>query len=274
MDLRGLIREGRLSEARAALVEKVKSAPADTGSRTLLFQVLVLLGERDKARSHLDMISTQDPGLLSGVQVFNQLIAAEKEREAVFDLEKSPSFLPETPGYFETYYGAVKRLFANDIKGADRLFSEAAGDIPSVKGTVNGDTFLGFSDTDSVLSPFLEAFVHDRYVWVPIASIRELTVTQPKTLTDLIWIQANITTWEGMTVGCFLPVLYPGSCSHENEQIKLGRMADWISLGGSHYRGAGQHVYSIGKKEMAVLEVREVVFTYQGLNKQERGLKQ
>ncbi len=284
MDLRSLIKEGRLSEARAALVEGVKSSPADTGKRTLLFQVLVLLGEWDKASVHLDMISTQDPSRLKGASVYSQLIAAEKERIAVFDLKQLPSFLPEAPDFFEPYYNAVRKLLfikrspaggttpsspvagedkgEGDIKAVGALFAQAEKSIPKVKGTLNGETFSGLKDTDSVLSPFLEAFIHGRYVWIPFAAIRELTVTAPRSLTDLIWIQANVTTWGGLNVGCFLPVLYPGSSSHEDEKIKLGRMTDWIALGDGYYRGAGQHVYQAGKKEIAILEIREAVFTY------------
>lgn len=263
MDLRSLIKEGSLSEARTALVEGVKSSPADTGLRTLLFQVLALLGEWDKASIHLDMISTQDPSRLTGVSVFSQIVAAEKERAEVFGLKQVPSLLPETPDFFEPFYRAARALLAGD-PGADGLFAQAEELVPTVKGTIDGEPFSGFQDTDSVLSPFIEAFVHGRYVWIPVAAVRELTVAEPRTLTDLIWIQANVTTWEGLTVGCFLPVLYPGSASHENDEVKRGRMTDWQDLGNGCCRGAGQHVYQAGEKETALLEIREVIFTYGG----------
>ena len=61
MTAKDLMKAGRLSDARRVLIEEVKSAPTDVGKRTLLFQVLAMGGEWDKALIHLDMISTQDP---------------------------------------------------------------------------------------------------------------------------------------------------------------------------------------------------------------------
>ena len=123
-------------------------------------------------------------------------------------------------------------------------------------------SFEGFSDTDSFLTAFLEAFVHERYVWIPFEYIRELVIEPPKTLFDLIWISASITTWEGLSMNCFLPVLYPGSSSHDDERIKLGRMTDWESIGDPFCKGLGQHVYQVGEKEMAILEIQEAVFNF------------
>ena len=65
-------------------------------------------------------------------------------------------------------------------------------------------------------------------------------------------------------MNCFLPVLYPDSSQHENERIKLGRMTDWIPLGGSFSKGIGQHVFEIGEEEIAILEIREALFDYKG----------
>jgi protein involved in temperature-dependent protein secretion len=59
---------------------------------------------------------------------------------------------------------------------------------------------------------------------------------------------------------CFLPVLYPDSFLHEDERVKFGRVTDWIPLGNTFYKGAGQHVFHMGNDEIAILELREVVF--------------
>jgi type VI secretion system protein ImpE len=249
MDLRSLIQEGRLSEARSALVEEVKSSPADTAKRTLLFQVLAVLGEWDKAARHLDMISTQDPARVTGAHVFMQLIEAEKERLDVFALKKTPSFMTEAPEYFGPWHEAARKLLGGDAAAAHKVFTSVAKEVPEVSGTVNGEPFKGLRDTDSVLAPFLEAFIHGRYLWIPFASIRELTIPGPRSFTDLIWIQADFVTWEGLTAGCYLPVLYPGSSAHGDEAVRIGRMM-------------GQHVYEAGDAEKAILEIRELRFTY------------
>jgi type VI secretion system protein ImpE len=264
MNARDLIKAGRLNEARKELIGEVKTSPSDPGKRTLLFQVLSFLGEWDKASRHLDTLAMQYPKMEVAVQGYRDLITAERARTKVVDLEADPSFLPETPPYFETYQSGLRELAEKDIEKARGLFDRADAMRPAITGTVNERSFEGFSDTDTLLSPFLEAFVHDRYVWIPFESIRELIIQPPKTLLDLLWNQAGITTWEGLTMNCHLPVLYPGSFDHEDEQVKLGRLTDWIPLGGPFSKGVGQHVFQIGKDELAILEIREVQFKFSG----------
>ena len=257
-----LIKEGKLSEARKLLVQEVKSSPADAGKRTLLFQVLIFLGEWDKAGRHLELIATQDPRGGAGVQPYKDLIAAEKERLDVISLKNLPSFLPETPPYFETYYAGCKKLVEKNPEEAKECFDQVASLLPPISGTINGNPFSGISDTDSLLSPFLEVITHENYIWVPFEYIREIIIPPPQTLFDLIWIQGSVTTWEGLSMNCFLPVLYPESSQHEDERIKLGRMTDWIPLGGSFSKGVGQRMIQVGDEDISILEIREARFDF------------
>jgi type VI secretion system protein ImpE len=111
-----------------------------------------------------------------------------------------------------------------------------------------------------VLAFSLEAFVHERYVWLPLETLRELTVAAPRTLLDLLWIPALITTWSGLTLNCYLPVLYPESHREEDDRLKLGRMTDWIDLGGGCCRGIGQHVFQVGEEDISLLEIQTIAF--------------
>jgi type VI secretion system protein ImpE len=264
MNSRDLIKAGRLSEARAQLTREVKSSPADLGKRTLLFQVLSFCGEWGKAEQHLDAIAVQDSSKETGVQVYKNLLQAEKERQGISKLNRRPSFLPETPPYVERYFSAWKKVLEKKVEEAEALLLSLKAQLPAVSGTVDGMSFAGFKDTDSFFSPFLEAIVHERYIWVPLAAIRELSISSPKTLFDLLWVPALVTTWEGLRVSCYLPVLYPDSSLHEDEKVKLGRMTDWISLGGPFSKGLGQHVYQVGEEEKSLLEMREVLFQFPG----------
>jgi type VI secretion system protein ImpE len=159
------------------------------------------------------------------------------------------------------YYTAWEKLSQKEIEEAQALFDQVDAQRPTVSGTVNGNRFASFKDTDTFLSLFLEAMVYERYVWIPFESIRELSITPPSTLFDLLWTTARITTWEGLTTNCYLPVLYPDSFLHEDDRVKLGRMTDWAPLGGSFSKGMGQHVFETGDEEVAMLEIREALFT-------------
>ncbi len=260
MDAKELINTGNLSEARSQLIGNVKNSPGDTASRTLLVQVLFYCGEWDKATQHLDTIGGLDIKSEIGVQVYKNLVTAEKARLEVADLKRRPEFLPEIPPYAEQIFLARELLAANKHEEAAENFKQAGSRLSTLTGTVNGEKFSGISNTDAYLGPFLEAIVHERYVWIPFEAIRELIISSPKTLLDLLWIDAQITCWDGLTLNCFLPVLYPKTFQHKDDRLKLGRMTDWIDLGNGFHQGIGQHVLEIGEKEMALLEIQEIQF--------------
>lgn len=260
IDAKELIRAGKLQESRKQLVEAIKSSPGDTAKRTLLFQVLAFYGEWDKAERHLDAIGAQDSNREIGVQGYRNLLQGERERLEVLDLRRRPAFLPESPGYTENYFLAWQKLTEKKVREAEDLFREIDASRPVLSGTVHGKPFAGIRDTDAFLSLFLEAIVHERYVWIPFEAIRELAIQPPKTLFDLLWVSARITTWEGLTLNCYLPVLYPNSFLHEDDRVKMGRMTDWTPLGGPFARGAGQHVMEVGKEDMAILQIEEIQF--------------
>jgi type VI secretion system protein ImpE len=264
MNSKDFIRAGRLTEARAQLIEEVKSAPSDLAKRTLLFQALSFCGEWDKAERQLDVIATLDPKAETGVQIYKNLIHVEKERTDVLKRNRRPSFLTETPPYLEMYFAAWDKLIEDRIEEAGELYGQIDAQRPMISGTLDEKIFSGFRDIDTFLSFFLEAFVHDRYIWLPFESLRELSLTPPQTLFDLLWTTARITTWEGLSLNCYLPVLYPDSFLHEDDRIRLGKMTDWAPLGGPFAKGMGQHVFQIGKEEVALMDIREVLFKNHG----------
>jgi type VI secretion system protein ImpE len=254
-----LIKAGKLTEARQQLVQEVKAAPADIGKRTTLCQVLCFCGEWDKAERHLDAIGTQDPKRETGVQVYRNLIKAERERLEVLQLRRRPAFLTEAPPWLDSYWSGLGKMAAGVPEEAEVLFNKADAQCPAVTGTVNQTPFAGIRNTDSRLSCFLEAFVHERHIWIPFASIREMIISPPKTLMDLLWVSASITAWSDLTMNCYLPVLYAASASHEDERVRLGQMTEWQALGGPFAKGAGQQVLQVGESDMALLEIRELL---------------
>lgn len=261
MDAKELIKAGKLAEARKVLTEAVKTAPGNIANRTMLFQVLTCYGEWDKARRHLEAIAAQDSSRQAGVLGYLNILQAEGERLEVFQHKRRPAYWPQPPAYSDQYETAREKLRGRDFAEAGRILQDIDRQRPALSGTLNGKPFVGFCDTDSRLAFFLEAFVHDRYVWIPMECLRELVLPAPATFLDLLWMSAHVTTTDGMAVNCFLPVLYPETFRHEDEQMKLGRMTDWLPLGNGVFKGVGQHVFQAGDMEIGILEIREADFT-------------
>ena len=261
MTTQELIKAGRLMEARAQVVADIKAAPADTKVRTLLFQILAFYGEWDKAVHHLDLLVLPQAKGETGVQLYRYLIAAERHRSAVFRGECLPDFMTPEPPFLSDCFALREALSAGNVDAASELLAAIDTMMPEISGTIQDEPFTGFYDTDASLFPFLELFIHDRYLWIPFASLRELSIPQPTTLMDLLWTPARIVTTDGLTSNCFLPVLYPESASHENDLVRMGKMTEWAELGNGFYRGYGEHVYQVGDAEKSLLELGEITFT-------------
>lgn len=259
MEPKELIRAGKLAEARKELVDSVKNTPGDSKARVLLFQVLSLMGDWEKAERHIDVIAAQGVQSEAGVIPYKNILQCEKTRRAVSQLKKRPDFLPKAPPYFEKYMSAMEQLAGGEVEESLSQIDRIESEIPLLSGTLDGRPFNDIRDIDAFLSFFIEAFVHERYVWIPFEAVRELAIGQPQSLFDLIWTPARITAWDGLSLNCFLPVLYPDSASHEDDRVKLGRMTDWCALGGPFHQGVGQHVYLIGDQEVPILEIRELI---------------
>ena len=255
-----LLREGRLSQARESLVERIKAAPADTKARTLFFQVLAYCGEWDKAEKHLEILITQSPETATGVLVYRNLVAAERARVEVASGRQIPDFMTDAPPYLAGMLEARKALADGEHARFAKMMAKVEKQIPGVSGMFDGVPFTGLFECDTTLSGMLEVFVHDRYLWFPIASLRELSIQKPNTLLETLWAPSRIVTWDGLTTDCFLPVLYPGSAAHDNDQIRMGRMTDWIELAKGCYRGVGQHLFQLGKEDKGLLELQDVTF--------------
>lgn len=264
MEIKELIHAGKLAEARQQLVAAVKASPADSASRTLLFQVLCYLGEWDKAERHLEAIAFQGSEGGGGPLGYRDLVQAEMERLDAINKNQKASFISDPPNYLDLFLQFRTKLAEGNEHEAGELLAKLECLRPALSGTVNDTPFVGFCDTDTTLFPFLEAIAHERYIWVPFESIRELSISEPNSLLDLLWIAARITTWEGLTMNCYLPVLYPNSFLHEDEKNKMGRMTDWKPLAGSYAQGVGQHVFEVGGKDMAILEIHDIIFNFPG----------
>jgi type VI secretion system protein ImpE len=262
MNAKDLIAAGKLTEARARLTADVKAAPSDVGKRVLLFQALSFLGEWEKAERHLDMIVSLSPASETGVQVYVNVVHAEKERGDVMAGRGLPGFVTGTPPYLDLYFEGWSNLKEGKPEEAALIYERVEAQRRPVSGNIEGKKFDGFFDTDAFLWCFLEIIVHDRYIWVPFDSIRELAVDPPKTLFDLLWIPARIMTWEGMSLHCYIPVLYVDSSAQADERIKMGRMTDWLPLGGTFHKGVGQRVLQAGEDDIPLLEMRGVSFDY------------
>lgn len=259
MKAREILEKGRLSEAIKEMTQEVKAHPADSRSRTFLFELLCFSGDLDRAKNQLEALDAQDPKADLGIDFYRKILKAEQVRQQLFSKGTVPKLLGPCPVHVQGHLDALLQIQEKNFSLAQELLSKAEELRPDIQGTIDGSIAEGFMDLDDLLAPVLEMIMQDQYYWVPFTHIRKISLTPPKHLRDLLWVPAQVETTDA-SVGGVVPVLYPGSFMAEDELVKLGRVTDWKQEDGLTL-GMGQHLYGFNELDKGILEIREMIFT-------------
>lgn len=255
-----LIRSGDVAGARAALIDEVRSKPDDRKSRMFLSQVLLVLGEWDKALTHMKALANLSPEAQTLYIAYDRAIAAERVREAVFAGNAAPEGLASGGPWFDLLLQALAAELKGDAEAAARLRAEAFDQAPETKGTADGTPFDFISDADARFGPAIEAIIEGKYGLVPFEAIVSLSCDGVTDLRDLVWMPARIVLKTGQSGHVFLPVRYPGAATDADPAIKLARKTEWEDAGDLGNRGRGQRVFDAGDQEIAMLDLRNLSF--------------
>lgn len=260
-----LLEVGNLGDAVQELTNQVKSRPADTRLRVSLFELLCFEGAFDRASKQLEVIATQGDGLKTemAVQVYRDLLTAERVRQQVFHDGALPKFLLSPPPYADQYVVLVKKL-AHAPHEAASMLAAAEEQFPAISGRLGDRAFATFRDADDRVAPMLEIFHGSSYVWLPLEQIKRLQVTEPRSLRDLMWAHARVETYEESVGDVFIPVLYADTYTSQNDQVRLGRITEWQALEDQLVYGTGQRVFLVDEHEIPLLDLRDVRFNAPG----------
>jgi type VI secretion system protein ImpE len=233
MNAQELFRAGKLNAAAQRASLDLRDRPTDVRLRTFLFELLCFNGEFDRAGKHLSVLSQSGTDAETGSLLYRSAIAAERKRQAFFE-----------GGEFKT------------------LRSEEFAKCP---GTINGRAFQSIEDVDARIGPRLEVFVAGEYMWLPFAQIGSVRMEAPKFLRDTLWATAQVMAGPGNKGQEFgevlLPVQYPFSWRNTSDEVKLGRVTDWVDSDSAGDVPVGQKLLLIdGSEEISFLEIRELIF--------------
>ncbi|MGC8539764.1 MAG: type VI secretion system accessory protein TagJ [Phycisphaerae bacterium] len=253
-----LIRGGNLEEALAGVQAEVRKKPADAKLRVLLFQLLAILGQWDRALTQLNVSAELDPLNLLMAQVCRVALQCEALRADIFSGGTTPMVLGQPPEWLgqliQANDFAAKGRFAESAVLREQAFDAA----PAISGKINDEPFAWLADADPRLGPVMEAMVDGKYYWIPLTNIREIQIEAPTDLRDLVWISANFTWLNGGTKFGLIPVRYPGSEKSTDSAIRMARKTDWTTAD-TLSLGLGQRELVTEQKEYAFLEVRSIV---------------
>jgi len=248
-------------DALSQLQGQVKKFPADAKLRTLLFQLLSVLGQWDRALIQLNVAGELAEENLAMVQTYREVINCEMLRKAVFNGNKSPLIFGDPEPWVALLQESVKLSSKSLFLEAKDLRNQAFDLAPITTGTINGISFEWIADADTRLGPILEAIVNGRYYWIPFSYISEISIEEPADLRDLVWMPAHFV-WanKGEAVG-FIPSRYPYSDDSPDALIQLARKTEWEEVSDDSYIGLGQKMLTTEKDDYPLFDIREIKFT-------------
>jgi type VI secretion system protein ImpE len=260
MTAKDLMDAGQLSPAVARLSEDLRARPADRGARTFLFELLCFSSDFDRAERQLDVLGSQD-GDPVGVQLYRSLLAAERSRAGLFDEGLRPRFVLEPPPAVELHLEALDLLRQCRPAEAREALDRAGALQAPLRGTAGEVAFGEFRDSDDVLAPVLEVVAPAGYFWIPWEHIQHLAVSPPRNLRDLLWTPIDLATFDGQLGQVYVPNLYPGTGSHPDDLVRLGRKTLWQDVGEGIVRGAGPKIFLAGDDSFTLPELGVVQFS-------------
>ncbi len=237
---------GRLAEAIAAQLTKVKAAPTDQRARLFLFELFLFTGELDRARKQLDVLNYEDPQHTAAVEQFRSAMIAEEHRRAVFAGQAEPQWLVNNASHLQPRLEALRLLAQGDSTAARTKLDEANAAVPVLKVTINGKEAEGIFDADERFGTLLEVFgTGGVYCWVALEDIASITLGEINTPRSILWRPANLVLHNGIEGDVLLPNLYPNTHLLNDDELRLGKATDWHETNGFQL-GQGNRMLIVG----------------------------
>ncbi len=236
-----LIRRGDLDGARAEMIAAVRADPGSARARLALAEVLIVLGDLDRADTHLDAAQNLDTSFGLSVALGRQLIRAAKWRDETFTAGRPPDLVVTTTPAIERALAAVLAARGTGTPPTDISESPEA----ELAGTIDDRPFIGWRDGDDRTAGVLEVMTATgRYLWVPLNAVRLLRWQPLARLRDTVWRPAELDVADGPSGVVYLPSIYHAAAGEQTDAHRLGRVTDWID--GPPARGLGLRTWLIG----------------------------
>jgi len=250
------LKQGDIDKALQLLQDQIRSDPSDAKLRVFLFQLLVLLGNWDRAITQLNVAADMDHSAIAMKMMYSQVLNAEAFRESVFQGEKEPVIFGEPQEWVALLIQALKLSSQGHHQQAAALRAQAFDAAPATAGDIDGKAFTWIADADPRLGPILEAVIEGRYMWVPFENISSIVIEEPEDLRDLVWLPAHFQWTNGGESYGLIPTRYPDSYRSDDPQVVLSRKTEWKEMAEDFFVGYGPRLLTTNDDEHCILSTR------------------
>lgn len=261
MDAQDTLAEGDLTETLKQLQQSIRSDPANSQYRIFLFQLLVVMGQWDRALTQLNVISEMDDSALAMVQTYRQALVCEGYRSDVFAGKRTPVIFGKPDQWMALLVEALRLSTEGQHEKAQDIRDQAFELAPATAGTIgeaDGEAFEWIADADTRLGPMLEVICNNRYYWIPFNRIRTIKIEKPDDLRDRVWTPAYFTWANGGEMAGLIPTRYPGSENSEDDQVVSAGKTIWTEVKDGVYHGLGQRMITTDAGDYSLMDLRQI----------------
>lgn len=258
-----------IGETLAEVTRQIQASPADADLRAAFVQLLCLAGNWSRAQTQLHSWLALSPQAQPTVNLLQQAIAGEQQREAVLRGDAAPVLPGSAWTWCDTLLAALKADAAGEVALGQALRAEALDLAAANPGTITQQdqptAFSWLMDGDSRFGPVCEVINQGRYYWLPFAAIREMQFQAPASVTDLVWRHTRIQLIDGSEQVCQIPARYPLR-AETDERFLRASATEWLPLGDSsdQFIGQGQKMWLSDSAEFSLLNLQQAVFDEAG----------
>jgi type VI secretion system protein ImpE len=252
------LRQGDAANALKLLTEQVRAHPQDAKLRVFLFQLLVVLGQWERALNQLKVASELDASTLAMAQTYREAIHCETLRLQVFAGQKVPMLFGEPETWVALLIEALLREGRGDHAAAAEMRARALDEAPATAGTLDNIPFEWIADADGRLGPTLEAVVNGRYYWVPFNRLQKVILEAPVDLRDAVWMPAHLVFSNGGDTVALIPTRYPDTELSSGDAHALSRATSWRESPHGAWTGIGQRIIATSANEVALMDIRSI----------------
>ena len=206
----------------------------------------------------LNVLEKLDTELWPLVYTYRTAIQCEVLRAEIFAGRQTPLIFDAPPDWMAFLLEALRLTAKEEFEKAREIRSEAFDQAPVCAGVIDDQPFDWIANSDSRLGPVFEFIVNGQYYWAPFEKVREIKITPPKDLRDLVWLPSNLVWANGGEAVALIPTRYPGSEEINIAGIQMARTTRWEEVSDGLYHGFGQCMLATDRDDYPLLEIRHI----------------
>jgi type VI secretion system protein ImpE len=260
------LKSGNLQEALQNLQQEVRQHPADSKRRIFLFQLLVVLGQWERAMTQLSVIKDLDVAAIPMVHAYREAVRCEVLRQEIFEGKRSPVIFGDPEPWLAQLLEALRLGAAGDYHNSQVARQQAFDAAPGISGKIDDQAFEWIADADPRLGPVFELIANGNYYWIPMHRISSLHIEAPTDLRDNVWMPVNVRLVNGGELVGFIPTRYPsipGQAEVADNSLLLARRTEWTEPAPGLFWGIGQRMLATSEADYPLMEIRSITFEHE-----------